>query len=547
MTTSRPYGAFVAALLLVAAPARAFDQISGSMVSPKATSTPGQAILGLQAANAAMLRATVVLPGAVVRRAGYAAAGDGGGADYVGTASPCPTDDGGTCLNAPGGSWRIDWASVGNVASVALFGSMGAGNLAVDTSAIQAALNTGKDAYLPLGQSGQYFWTAGTTPATAITYKAVNQRVFGPASGQVTIGCYLVAAPGTTNPCLNTNGLQGVRFDGFGMYYPGVPDTTSTADKGPYGPLIYAQGSAQMRSTDILLTRANVDIDLRGNTGGSTFTDEKFSCFSVCHQIDGSLDTEAWFNPHGFVYYLTANETTVFQTNATGWDVGRMDDFRIHGGLYIGALAFSFHNNVQTASPGSVFGGVTNFDCDTFSCINMSAGTIQAANLTSTLGSPGSYTAIVNGGILTLGNPLIGISATISAAVAVGTGGTVNVDGGSTAYNGPYAGSFDASAYIANGGTLDIAHHYFSRPPGTTANPACTSNPIIGQAAATSRITAIGLRISDIGTGTPGCAAGKNTFIYAPADNFSRIIGNVAPGWTNGFPASPSSGVYQFN
>ena len=95
----------------------------------------------LQVSSAAAMRSLVGFSGVTVHRSGFYAAGDGGAGDYAFSSAACSTDDGGSCLNAPSGSWRLDWDTM-PVATSLLFGAKcdGATN---DGTMIQAAVNAG--------------------------------------------------------------------------------------------------------------------------------------------------------------------------------------------------------------------------------------------------------------------------------------------------------------------------------------------------------------------------------------------------------------------
>ena len=539
------------AAALIAAGGSSYGLSPSSPVLGPLTNILGALVYGHVANNAALAQMPVAL--GRVRRDGFATAGDGGVADYTLTTTPCAIagGDGGSQIPLNGGGCAIiDWGSVGYVARAPVFGAFGAGNLASDTTAIQNALNTGNDVVLPYGISGSYY-----VYTSVLTFKRNNQKIIGVDGGRTTIGCYLPASVSATNPCLNTNSLVNIGFTNIGLYYPGAPDTTNLSALAPYGPLIYAQNSPGLRMDDLILSRAYVDVDMRGNSGGGIFNDVKFSCLFACWQVDGSLDTNTWNNPHGFVYSLTPNQVTVFYTIAVGWSVGRQDDFRINGGLYIGHLAFDFFNGAGT-NPGPAFGGITNFDCDTHSCImgELSyTGDIEGTNITATLADAAEQAFVMQNGSLSLSSPSIAIGASLTnPAVQAIQGGYIAIDGGKTQYldnvSVSPAARFDATALQSgstgnSGGILQVTGHRILKPAGTSASPIANTMPIVAKYG---RLNMMNTVMSDSGTLSTS-ASTPNQFIYAPNDNFDRIIGNVSPGWPNLFPSSVSSAVITGN
>ena len=118
------------------------------------------------------------------RRDGFATPGDGGAADYTTQAGACPLNggagDGGSQvgLGTPGawvGCAMLDWASVGYVAPLPVFGSkctgFGGADAAADTAAAIAAAATGKNVYMSKG-----VYCTFTQP---IILPAVGQRFYG--------------------------------------------------------------------------------------------------------------------------------------------------------------------------------------------------------------------------------------------------------------------------------------------------------------------------------------------------------------------------------
>ena len=184
----------------------------------------------LQVPSAGALRALAGFSGVTVHRSGYATAGDGGAADYAFNATTCTTDDGGSCENAlGGGSWQIDWGSVGNVAPLPVFGSKcngDGGNAAADTTAGQAAAATGRNVYMPV--NNYCVWNAPVVLTTQ------GQRIYGDgeqASKILVVNSYGIS--GVIQASLNGNTLSVTNISsGTVGLYTVISDTGNSGANG---------------------------------------------------------------------------------------------------------------------------------------------------------------------------------------------------------------------------------------------------------------------------------------------------------------------------
>jgi hypothetical protein len=111
---------------------------------------------------------TEIEANATVELLGYYSKGDGGGGTFYWDSTSIEDDNGGTIIEATGvvdGRWIRNYSGAVNVK---LFGAIGDG-VADDTTAVQAALDSGYDVFIPDG----IFCVAGSL------YVSSNQRVFG--------------------------------------------------------------------------------------------------------------------------------------------------------------------------------------------------------------------------------------------------------------------------------------------------------------------------------------------------------------------------------
>ena len=152
-------GASIAALIAAGGVGYGYSDPSSLALGPL-TSILGALVLGHVPSNASLAN----LPARLgrVRRDGFATPGDGGAADYTTQAGACPLNggagDGGSQvgLGTPGawvGCAMLDWASVGYVAPLPVFGSkctgFGGADAAADTAAAIAAAATTHNVYMP--------------------------------------------------------------------------------------------------------------------------------------------------------------------------------------------------------------------------------------------------------------------------------------------------------------------------------------------------------------------------------------------------------------
>jgi hypothetical protein len=97
-------------------------------------------------------------------------------------------------------------------------------------------------------------------------------------------------------------------------------------------------------------------------------------------------------------------------------------------------------------------------------------------------------------------------------------------------------GSQNIAALLMQGGDTQVANSHFNRFP----HIAYTQAAIVTAPSSTARLTAIGNRMIDIGTGS-------GQFISIGTDNNHMILGNMGIGYTFGFPTGTTTGVYTLN
>lgn len=499
----------------------------------------------LQVPSAAALRTTVVFTGVVAHRGGFGAPGDGGEADYAGAASACPAplgDDGGTCENAPGGSWRIDLGSIRHAVTPFLFENVN--GVSDDTAAFKACFATGLHCDIPpIPASAGHSWTLSSdVPQTT--------------SGQLITGHGRVQSKIVVNS--NAGFSQGVFVSTAAEPGPIFRDfsiTFAQPNSSPvhYVPAIYAQNVPRWRSEHMGYYACWICIDMRGNDGGTTFEDTQMSDFEYGRWIDGSLDTIRIKDDHVFPFGIPSqlynNYILSFglsgSYNQVHNFVGRADDLKISGGIYLAGMAFDVHKS--TYNPNDSVGATivmegTRFDVSP-GLICSGYANVTVAGAFGGSGGPGLTGFVNNGCNLSITGSYLQMSSTGTGTTSAPSGSAVFTYAGVTviANNIFDIGSADATvvgANTASGQSLPAGHttltgNVFNR----NANISYPNSPVINLLAGD--VTAMGNSINAIGSGS-------GRFFYSVDASTNRVIGNSSPGYPAYQPSSPA-GIYGMN
>lgn len=203
------------------------------------------------------------------------------------------------------------------------FGAVGNG-VADDTAAIQAAIATGNNVYLPKG-----------------TFKVTDMLTLG--AGQALIGANMADTDYSTTIKIdldfNLTALGVVRFGSvvgsqiYNINFDFYQDTTQSTRAAviQYPPAIYANGSTHFIVDQIRVTRGWRGIEMTGNVGGAWIDRAELGALDKNIIIDGSFDFIHMGSIHVWCYGLPGtamlNVWLDGQTNAL--DVGRVDGLNI--------------------------------------------------------------------------------------------------------------------------------------------------------------------------------------------------------------------------
>jgi hypothetical protein len=220
-----------------------------------------------------------------------------------------------------------------------------------ETTAIRTALTSGHPVLLPPGRfriskglklvRGQVLAGAGAR-ATSLVVKSD----FDLSSGGV-----IEMAPGE----------PGAELHDFGISFD-QPEGSDRSKLLAYPPAIVAAGSPRFRIDRLLIQRAMIGVDMRGNSGGATITDLQLSAFQKGILIDGSLDSIKMSRLHVWPFGLTPSQSKIYHDGeAVGVECGRCDDFHLDASLFFGLRkAMKFYK----AEDGGTFGSIIGVDFD---------------------------------------------------------------------------------------------------------------------------------------------------------------------------------------
>lgn len=397
------------------------------------------------------------------------------------------------------------------------YGAVGNGVATGEQTAINKALATGKDVFIPAG-----------------TY-LLSDAVISTTPGQVIRGAgralTVLKVPATFN--LSATGVlySNTGEPGFDVRDLTIefvqPDTAVRGNLVAYPPAIYAQATPRFRVSGVRIIGAKTGIDMRGNSGGVIVDGLEISSFDYAIRIDGSLDTVRVLNLHHWPFGLTANQQSIFYDSSNiGLESGRCDDLKLHGALFIGGgkqLRF-----ITGSGGGDTFGTVSDTQFDTWGAVEMTAGNVLMVNCSWSAGSSGVRPVLHTGGNLRIS------SANFEAAVAL-TNPMVesSMSSGGASYLAVLGSIFRLSGdnkairVAASSGQANalVNSNQFVLPQNTSPTNA------VADVAAGARITFTDNRASDKGTGT-------GNLLAIAQDNFHIVGDNSFLNWGMSLPAS---------
>ena len=443
---------------------------------------------------------------------------------------------------------RTGNAKWSDTVSVKDFGAVGNGSTD-DTTAIRAAIATGRAVYFP---AGNYLITDSLTLST---------------TGQIMVGDTKEQSYLTINSSFNmsrsgviifTAGTPGLELRDLGMKFV-QPDTNNRASLTSYPVAIYAQNVAGFVIQNMKIVNATNGIDMRGNCGNSYVELLQMSAYETGIWIDGSLDTVRINKYHFWNFDMTGNQASIFYTHPTrGFSVGRVDGLFIQQYLNISNLGLAMYQG--SSGPPWVY--ITDSGFDTWNGIDQAAGSLQVVNSYITNAESGGYYGYQVGAGNQFaeftnveffagpnnGRPMCSIACPDTSVTFTSCYFNNYINAGPIIYVTGTRAFFSMSNCTfnfgsANGlcvwseGAQQERVHLVNNYINTQANTAY-SGPMF-QFQPGCRVYMTGNRCNDKG-------ANAATFISNNADDYSWISGNISPGWSNFF-AGGSTGYYANN
>lgn len=472
-----------------------------------------------------------------IMRDGYALAGDGGRATYTHSTTACAISggDGGSQIpSAAGGCWLIDWASVGNVATPELFGARfaGGGSSAVDTPAVQAAMNTGKTVRIDVASPRSF------NPNNCIKQTVRGQRIDGVSRLYPWIVLRNTLPADCKGVFVSTSGEPGPVIDNLGILFSQtVPTPAETV------PAFYLVDTPRFILRTSGCYAASVCIDMKGNSGGALVQDFQMSALVTGIEVDGSLDTLRFIDLHGWPFRLQPELITYENLNVTWMKIARIDDLKVTGGLFFGGTPFNFYKSAK----GHPTGEISGVDFDQSRCaMTFSSGTITIRGgymaLNQNCGNGPVVVDMVGPGSLTIMGTFIamnnGAFPTDTPAIRISDPGARFVIANAASIDQQVdMPLMDVVAGTGIANANNITQQSWA-PAGPSYRPKFKVGPK-GRAIITSNM------LNDVPT------AGKvGVFAAVPTDGYTVIANNVAPGWsltlprTGGGTAGAYLGVY---
>ena len=400
-------------------------------------------------------------------------------------------------------------------ASTAAFGARCIGPAFDDTGAFQLAIDTGRTVYAP-ALSGRCHISH------PLIFRTPGQIIIGDGRART----QLLVEPGFTGAgvLVAATGEPGPEWRDFSVRFeqPYVPELAKLVR---YPPAFMTRGTPRFQIKDVGCYLATTCIDMTGNTGGATVSDFQMSAFEAGIDIDGAEDTVRLISIHAWPFGAAGPKQMAQILAGVKWlRVGRVDDLKIVGGMFLGGVAVDF----RASSQGAATGSITNTDFDSnHRAIVMSAGNISVAGGYFASGGLASQQVVLTGGTLGIYGATIGCSSTgttpLPAIEVAGQAAFLTILG---------APSFSCGMADRPMMTVQSGNVVFSDNTVAPSPNVAYRYPKIELLGRSSRLTAIGNRIGDKGVG-------DGIFFSIAADNFNRVLGNAAPGWRSTLKGKP--------
>jgi hypothetical protein len=289
--------------------------------------------------------------------------------------------------------------------------------------------------------------------------------------------------------------------------------------------------------SDVQVNLAWTGIDCSGglsvtSCGQSSFRNVFMSAFNYGFNIDGTQDSIRIDGFHCWPFGTTTNQQTAFLNTSTVTCINsaRMDDLHIANSTFLGGTGMNFY---QSAS-GYTTAEVSNIDLESLNGIVMASGYVSVSSATFTQAG-----FLITGGQMTIASSqgILAVGASVPIIQADWTnGGSENrlLLTGITVFGNNLDKTF-VSATNAGGsaGDLIVTGSSFYKD----ANVAY-SNPII-------TVTGNATTATITGNSTYAKGSGAGTFASLTVDQSHSVLGNTTPGWSNVYPATQTTGVYQ--
>ena len=381
-----------------------------------------------------------------------------------------------------------------------------------DTAALQSALDTGKNVLI---ERGTYLVTA------ELLTKANYQRVHGAGRNETIIevksGFDL-----TDSGVFHVDHLLceiadlTVRFD--------QSSATDRASLVAYPPAIYCDGASagrRLRGFRLRFEAAYEGVVMNGNAGGALFDDIECGSLHRGFVADGTLavvELRRWHVwPFGFAADTTLFDGIYQDGNTVAWRMGKMDALKMVSCI---SLRGKFETFEGVGSRGP-FGEITGLSMDQQSAvIDIAAGELNVAGFYSTKNGASDYYLKVSGNAqVTLSSYDMGTGGASSEPLIEVTGGVLTMGNGIVG-----TGAHDNTILSVSGGECLVSNTRFF---GTDI---ARSNPLIEQSS-TGTLSLTGCRF------TPTISAGSGTALSVGADGTHVIMGNQFGGYDVSLPA----------
>ncbi len=201
-----------------------------------------------------------------------------------------------------------------------------------------------------------------------------------------------------------TTGEPGPIFRDFGVFY-NQPETSLPGHLITYPPAFALDATPRFRMEHMGCYLATVCVEARHNSGGAILDDVQLTAFSIGIDVDDALDSVRLENIQWYPFYLTAKLSALFISyqvgHAVGIKLGRVDDFHIVDGLFLGGLALTIGPSATDGVVG--FGSVRGCDFDGGYGIAIGAvGSVDIVGNEFTLGVPNATSLSMANGIASI-------------------------------------------------------------------------------------------------------------------------------------------------